>query len=121
MACFEPRRRSECPPPLNLPPMSGYASFLSLGAAQINLAAQHVTPRPGSCGSSTAPRQGWISRIDAAKPAWAAVGLCAGPKPMGLPIGVLITGRRFREDACLEAAGAIEARVGPATPIDPVR
>jgi amidase len=40
---------------------------------------------------------------------------------MGLPIGVLITGRRFREDACLEAAGAIEARVGPGTPIDPVR
>jgi hypothetical protein len=40
---------------------------------------------------------------------------------MGLPIGVLITGRRFREDACLEAAEAIEARVGPTTPIDPVR
>jgi amidase len=39
----------------------------------------------------------------------------------GLPIGVLITGRRQREDLCLEAAEAIEARLGVATPIDPVR
>jgi amidase len=38
----------------------------------------------------------------------------------GLPIGVLITGRRFREDLCLEAAEAIEARLGLAVPIDPV-
>jgi amidase len=39
----------------------------------------------------------------------------------GLPIGVLITGRRLRDDLCLEAAEAIEARLGVATPIDPVR
>jgi amidase len=39
----------------------------------------------------------------------------------GLPIGVLVTGRRFREDLCLEAAEAIEARLGLTTPIDPVR
>jgi amidase len=39
----------------------------------------------------------------------------------GLPIGVLITGRRLREDMCLDAAEAIEARLGLATPIDPVR
>jgi amidase len=39
----------------------------------------------------------------------------------GLPIGVLITGRRLREDLCLAAAEAIEARLGLATPIDPVR
>jgi hypothetical protein len=39
----------------------------------------------------------------------------------GLPIGVLITGRRLREDLCLEAAEAIEARLGLATPIDPAR
>jgi len=38
----------------------------------------------------------------------------------GLPIGVLITGRRLRDDLCLEAAEAIEARLGLATPIDPV-
>jgi hypothetical protein len=29
--------------------------------------------------------------------------------PMGLPIGVLITGRRLRKNLCLEAAEAIEA------------
>ena len=39
----------------------------------------------------------------------------------GLPIGVLITGQRLRDDLCLEAAEAIEARLGIATPIDPVR
>jgi len=39
--------------------------------------------------------------------------------PTGLPVGVLITGRRFREDLCLDAAEAIEARPGLATPIDP--
>lgn len=39
----------------------------------------------------------------------------------GLPIGVLVTGRRMREDVCLDAAEAIEARLGLATPVDPVR
>jgi amidase len=39
----------------------------------------------------------------------------------GLPIGVLITGPRLREDLCLEAAEAVETRLGLATPIDPVR
>jgi amidase len=38
----------------------------------------------------------------------------------GLPIGVLITGGRLREDLCLDAAEAIEARLGVVTPIDPV-
>ncbi|HXQ15155.1 MAG TPA: amidase [Caulobacteraceae bacterium] len=37
----------------------------------------------------------------------------------GLPIGVLVTGRRLREDLCLDAAEAIEARLGLQTPIDP--
>ncbi len=39
----------------------------------------------------------------------------------GLPIGVIITGRRLREDLCLQAAEAIEARSGVTTPIDPAR
>jgi amidase len=39
----------------------------------------------------------------------------------GVPIGVLVTGQRLREDLCLRAAEAIEARLGLATPIDPVR
>jgi amidase len=39
----------------------------------------------------------------------------------GLPIGVLITGARFREDQCLDAAEAIERKAALKTPIDPVR
>lgn len=38
----------------------------------------------------------------------------------GLPIGVLLTGQRFREDLCLDAAEAVEARLGLKTPVDPV-
>ena len=37
----------------------------------------------------------------------------------GLPMGVQIMAGRFREDLCLDAAAAIEARVGVFTPIDP--
>ncbi len=37
----------------------------------------------------------------------------------GLPMGVQIIGPRFREDACLDCAEAIEARAGSITPIDP--
>ena len=37
----------------------------------------------------------------------------------GLPMGVQIIGRRFREDMVLDAAQVIEARCPPATPIDP--
>lgn len=37
----------------------------------------------------------------------------------GLPMGVQITGPRFREDLVLEAGEAIEARVDMITPIDP--
>ena len=37
----------------------------------------------------------------------------------GLPIGVLLTGQRFREDLCLDAAELIEARCGLVTPVDP--
>ncbi len=37
----------------------------------------------------------------------------------GLPTGVQVIGRWFREDTCFEAAEAIEARLGSITPIDP--
>lgn len=37
----------------------------------------------------------------------------------GLPSGVQIVGRAFREDLCLAAAQAIEDRLGVLTPIDP--
>jgi amidase len=39
----------------------------------------------------------------------------------GLPVGVQIVGPRFREDLCLAAAEAIEARAPCLTPIDPRR
>jgi amidase len=38
----------------------------------------------------------------------------------GLPQGVQIIGPRYREDLCLQAAEAIEAKLGVLTPIDPV-
>ena len=37
----------------------------------------------------------------------------------GLPMGVQLVGRRFREDLCLDAAEAIESRHPLATPVDP--
>ncbi len=37
----------------------------------------------------------------------------------GLPQGVQLIGDRFREDLCLDAARAVEERVGTITPIDP--
>jgi amidase len=51
------------------------------------------------------------------------LGLPAAVVPVGvadgLPIGVQLIGARFREDLCLDAAAAIEARAGVRTPIDP--
>jgi amidase len=38
----------------------------------------------------------------------------------GLPTGVQVIGDRFREDLCLDAAAAIERRLGALTPIDVV-
>jgi amidase len=37
----------------------------------------------------------------------------------GLPQGVQVMGPRYREDLCLDAAQAIEDRLGVITPIDP--
>ncbi len=37
----------------------------------------------------------------------------------GLPTGVQVIGRRFREDQCLDAAEAVETAMGVLTPIDP--
>jgi amidase len=37
----------------------------------------------------------------------------------GMPVGVLVTGQRYREDLCLRAAEHIEAKSGVKTPIDP--
>jgi amidase len=37
----------------------------------------------------------------------------------GLPTGAQVVGRWFREDVCLDAAEAVEQRLGTITPIDP--
>jgi amidase len=37
----------------------------------------------------------------------------------GLPQAVQLIGSRYREDVCLDAAAAIEDRLGILTPIDP--
>jgi amidase len=37
----------------------------------------------------------------------------------GLPVGIQLVASRFREDLCLGAGAAIEARCPPLTPIDP--
>jgi amidase len=52
-----------------------------------------------------------------------ALGLPAVALPVGigdgLPQAVQVIGPRYREDICLDAAAAIEDRVGIITPIDP--
>ena len=50
---------------------------------------------------------------------WPSVALPVGVRN-GLPQGVQVIGPRYREDLCLDAAEAIEARLGVLTPIDPV-
>ena len=48
-----------------------------------------------------------------------AVALPAGIGSGGLPQAVQVIGPRYREDLCLDAAGALEDRLGIITPIDP--
>lgn len=48
----------------------------------------------------------------------AAVALAVGIGD-GLPQAVQVIGPRYREDLCLDAAGAIQDRLGIITPIDP--
>jgi amidase len=52
-----------------------------------------------------------------------ALGLPAVAVPVGiargLPQSVQVIGPRYREDVCLDAAAALEERVGIFTPIDP--
>jgi amidase len=38
----------------------------------------------------------------------------------GLPLGIQLIGAPYREDMCLEAAVAIEQRLGTFTPVDPL-
>ena len=87
------------------------------------------TQLPFEHGFNYATPAGALATIDLKRPVLPAsiLGLPSACVPAGrdeatgLPIGVLITSRRLREDLRLEAAEVIEARFGVATPIDPVR
>ncbi|MBD0670140.1 amidase [Streptomyces sp. CBMA156] len=48
-----------------------------------------------------------------------AVAVPTGLDADGLPTGVQLVGRAFREDLCLAAAQAVEDRLGTLTPVDP--
>jgi amidase len=85
------------------------------------------TKLPFEHGFDAATREGTAATMELIRPVVPAnlLGLPSACVPAGrdeatgLPIGVLVTGPRLREDLCLEAAEAIEARLGLATPIDP--
>jgi amidase len=86
------------------------------------------TQLPFEQGSDAASPAGTAATIEMLRPVVPAnlLGLPSACVPAGrdiatgLPIGVLITGQRFREDLCLDAAEMIEAYSGIVTPTDPV-
>lgn len=106
-----------------------------LGRAWSQFMAEHplvLTPTwtqiPFEQGFDAATAQGAAATVEMIRPVVAAnlLGLPSACVPAGrdtatgMPIGVLLTGQRLREDLCLDAAEVIEARSGLATPIDPV-
>lgn len=64
-----------------------------------------------------------LRRIEAVNPSVNAVTVVLGEQAVGigdgLPQAVQVIGPRYREDLCLDAATAIEDRLGILTPIDP--
>jgi amidase len=86
------------------------------------------TQLPFTHGFDTATPEGTTATMEMIRPVVPAnlLGLPSACVPAGrdeatgLPIGVLVTGPRLREDLCLEAAEAIEVRLAVNTPIDPV-
>lgn len=86
-----------------------------------------LTQLPFEAGFDISSQQGAEATVELVRPSLPAnlLGLPSAcvpadrDKATGLPIGVLVTGGRFREDQCLEAAEAIETRLPLATPIDP--
>ncbi|MGC0423411.1 amidase [Embleya sp. AB8] len=83
------------------------------------------TEPPFEPGLESRDRAGWVRWATAMRLSRATsfVGVPAVAVPTGvvdgLPTGVQIVGRAFREDMCLTAAQAIEDRHGVFTPIDP--
>ncbi len=86
------------------------------------------TQLPFEHGFDVATPEGTAATMELIRPVVPAnlLGLPSASVPAGfdaatnLPVGVLLTGQRFREDLCLDAAEAVEGRLGLATPIDPV-
>jgi amidase len=112
-----------------------FASRDGIARAWSQFLAQHpllLTPTwtqlPFADGFDAATPEGAAATIEMMRPVVPAnlLGLPSACVPAGrdeasgLPVGVLLTGQRFREDLCLDAAEAVEARVGLETPIDPV-
>jgi amidase len=84
------------------------------------------TRRPFPIGRDIDGHEGRTEVVTSMRPAVVAnlLGLPAAAVPVGtadgLPRGVQVIGPRYREDACLDAAQAIEDRIGIVTPIDPL-
>jgi amidase len=87
------------------------------------------TQLPFEAGSDAATPEGAAAAVEMLRPVLPAnlMGLPSACVPAdrdektGLPIGVLLTGARLRDDQCIDAAEAIEQRLALVTPIDPVR
>ena len=85
------------------------------------------TQLPFELGFDIASPQGTAATVEMTRPLVPAnlLGLPSACVPAGreetsgLPVGVLLTGRWFREDLCLDGAEVIEASANLQTPIDP--
>jgi len=106
-----------------------------LGRAWSQFMAEHpllLTPTctqlPFEQGSDAATPAGAMAVNEMVRPCFPAnlLGLPSACVPAGrddttgLPIGVLLTGQRFREDLCLDAAEAVEGRLRVETPIEAI-
>ena len=134
-ATFVTRVNSTAPPPDSKTMSQIFISRHGVARAWSEFLAQHpllLTPTwtklPFEHGFDVATPEGTAATVELMRPVVPAnlLGLPSACVPAGrdeatgLPIGVLLTGSRFREDLCLDAAEAIERRLGLDTPIDPL-
>jgi amidase len=134
-ATFVTRVNSAAPPPDSKTMSQIFISRHGVARAWSEFLAQHpllLTPTwtklPFEHGFDVATPEGTAATVELMRPVVPAnlLGLPSACVPAGrdeatgLPVGVLVTGPRFREDLCLDAAEAIEQRLGLDTPIDPM-
>ena len=126
--------RADAPAPTSLASMSslmmqrdGIARAWSRFLAETPLILSPTwTQLPFEVGFDVASSEGTAATVEMMRPVLPAnlLGLpsacvpAARDKATGLPVGVLLTGRSFREDLCLDAAEVIESYGGMRTPID---